>query len=191
MRRSWLMLVMTSFLAGFDTPAVAASDRAVSVSAGLGLAVPSRQNGQNVPGTGEGGFAQIEYIFRSIDWATPRLYAGGLLTAAQSDCGPGVVPCDVSANIFFAGGKLRLMAPIPYVGPFIEAGIGASAGKLSTRSGQVVDLTGSGVMLHVPLAIGLALGDRHQFEVGFWYLVHPAQKLICGAAAVGLTFDFH
>jgi hypothetical protein len=81
------------------------------------------------------------------------------------------------------------MAPIPYVGPFIEAGIGASAGKLSTRSGQVVDLTGSGVLLHVPLALGLALGDRHQFEVGFWYLVHPAQKLICGAAAVGLTFD--
>jgi hypothetical protein len=35
------------------------------------------------------------------------------------------------------------------------------------------------------------LGDRHQFEVGFWYLVHPAQKLICGAAAVGLTFDLH
>ena len=70
MRRSWLMLVITLSLASFGRPAVAASDRsvsdravpdrAVSVSAGLGVAIPSRQNGQDVPGTGRGGYAQIE-----------------------------------------------------------------------------------------------------------------------------------
>jgi hypothetical protein len=42
-------------------------------------------------------------------------------------------------------------------------------------------------MYHVPVALGLALGERHQFDVAFQYLLHPAQQEFCGAAAVGLT----
>src|SRR5438128_2647440 len=100
------------------------SPRAVGLAAGLGLAFPERQGGQDVSGRGTGAYAEAEYIFRPVHWFTPRLYAGLLLTAPESNCGAGVVPCDVSAKIFFAGAKLRLMAPIPYVGPFIELGFG-------------------------------------------------------------------
>jgi len=41
----------------------------------------------------------------------------------------------------------------------------------------------------VPVALGLALGGRHQFEVAFQYLFHPEQQQVCGAAALGVTLD--
>jgi hypothetical protein len=141
------------------------SPRALSLAAGLGLAAPLRQNGQDVEGDGRGGYAAAEYIFRLKHWFTPRLYAGGLIAPSQSNCGAGVVPCDVSATILFAGAKFRVMAPIPYVGPFIELGLGASAGRISTRSGRQVDVTGEGLMYHVPFALGVAIGRRHEFAV--------------------------
>jgi hypothetical protein len=141
-----------------------------------------------VNGRGSGGYAKAEYIYRRVEWATPRLYAGILLTSPESDCGAGVSPCDVSAKIFFVGGKLRLMAPIPYVGPFFEIGVGASAGRVSTRSGQAVDVTANGVMYHVPVAVGLAIGSRRQVDISFQYLFHPEQKQITGAVAFGIVF---
>ena len=163
------------------------SPRALGLSAGFGFAFPERQGRQDVSGSGTGGYADAEYIFRPASWFSPRLYGGVVFAPPESNCGAGVVPCDVSARILFAGGKLRLMAPIPYVGPFIELGFGASVGRISTRSGQRVNVTGEGLMYHVPVALGLALGARHQFDVAFQYLFHPAQQEFCGAAAVGLA----
>jgi len=165
------------------------SPRALSLIAGLGLAAPLRQQGQDVNGKGTGGYAAAEYIFRLTHWFTPRLYAGGIFAPAESDSCGGVVPCDVSARILFTGAKARLMAPIPYVGPFIELGFGVSGGRISTRSGRQVDVTGEGLMYHVPFSLGLAIGARHQFDVAFEYLFHPEQKQFSGAAAVGLTLD--
>jgi hypothetical protein len=186
-----ILLAVILLLAGAAQAADAddESPRAVGLAAGLGLALPDRQGGQDVSGRGTGAYAEAEYIFRLAHWFTPRLYGGVLLAAPESNCGAAVVPCDVSARIFFAGAKFRLMAPIPYVGPFIELGIGASAGRISTRSGQRVDVTGEGLMYHVPVALGLALGGRHQFEVAFQYLFHPEQQQVCGAVALGVTLD--
>lgn len=90
----------------------AESDRALGIAAGLGVASPQRQNGQDVSGSGLGGYAQVEYVIRWSVWFTPRACSGLLLTSPQADCGAGVTPCDVSAKIVFAGGKFRLMAPI-------------------------------------------------------------------------------
>ena len=187
MRRS-LLTIAIGFTAAFPTVAAAEPVHALQVSAGLGLAAAAPQNGVHENGTGSGGYASVEYVYQRVDWATPRLYTGLLLSTPQSDCGAGVSPCDVSANIFFLGGKLRLMAPIPYVGPFLEAGIGLSAGHISTRSGYAVDVTGSGIMYHVPFALGLALGPRHEYDIAFQYLFHPEQKQFCGAFALGVRF---
>jgi hypothetical protein len=184
-----ILLAVILLLAGAAHAADAddESPRAVGLAVGLGFAVPDRRVGKD--GSGPGAYAEAEYIFRLAHWFTPRLYAGLLLAPPESNCGAGVVPCDVSARIVFAGAKFRLMAPIPYVGPFIELGIGASAGRISTRSGQRVDVTGEGLMYHVPVALGLALGGRHQFEIALQYLVHPEQQQICGAAALGVTLN--
>ena len=56
-------------------------------------------------------------------------------------------------------------------------------------SGQDVDLTSSGVTYHVPASLGLAIGSRHEFEISFQYLFHPAQKQVSGAAALGLVLN--
>lgn len=186
-------LAVVVILAG-AAPAVAAeeeeSPRALSLAAGVSSASATRQNGQDISGRGAGAYAEAEYIFRLAHWFTPRLYAGLVLAPPESDsCGTGVVPCDVSARIFFAGAKFRLMIPIPYVGPFIELGFGGSAGRISTRSGQQVDVTSSGIMYHVPVGLGLALGEGHKFEVAGQVLFHPEQKEACGGLALGVTLD--
>ncbi|HET7788890.1 MAG TPA: hypothetical protein VFL36_23140 [Myxococcales bacterium] len=177
MSRRGRLCAIALALVALGPPARAAgeSDRALGIAAGLGLAAPQRQNGQDVSGSGIGGYAEVEYIIRLNDWFTPRAYSGLLLTSPQADCGAGVTPCDVSAKIVFAGGKFRLMAPIPYVGPFLELGLGSSLGRISTRSGRAVDVTYSGLTYHVPVTLGLALGRRHEFELAFQYLFHPDQ----------------
>jgi hypothetical protein len=176
-------------MAAFPAAAAEESPRAVSVSAGLGFAFPTDQNGHGVPGNGAGAYAEGEYVFRLAHWFTPRAYAGFVYAPPESNCGTNVAPCDVSARIVFAGGKARLMAPIPYVGPFFELGVGLSAGHLSTQSGTVVAHDSTGVFVDVPFALGIAFGDRHQYAFKFDYLFHPEQQQFTGAAALGLSFD--
>lgn len=155
----------------------------LQVSAGLGLAVaeaPPRPLGSGV-------YAAGEYVLRPTTWLTPRFYAGLLFVSPGGDCAEGVTPCEVSSRIGFAGAKARLMAPIPYVGPFVELGLGASIGGLTTRVGTL-DASRSGVILHVPWALGLAVGSRHQVELSFRYLEHPAAKQTNGGMIFGVSF---
>jgi hypothetical protein len=179
-RATWVALC----IAAATGRAAAESDHAMSVSAGLGFAFPSAE----IKGSGEGLYLAGEYVYRRTEWLTPRAYAGLLITRPQGDCGAGPATCDVSAQIFFLGAKVRLLAPIPYVAPFIELGLGASLGHLSTISGNAVDVTSNGIFYNVPFTLGLALGGNHQFELEFTYLFHPEQQQMSGAAAVGLTF---
>jgi hypothetical protein len=162
--------------------------RALKASAGLGLAAASQQGGQTVSGSGKGFYGDVEYVVRPSSWFSPRFYGGLVLAFPASDCGPRVVPCDVSAQYLFGGAKARVMVPIPWVGPFVELGLGASLGRFSTRSGQAVDRRTNGLAYHVPFAIGLALGERRQFEFSFQYLSHPAQEQFSGAIALGVQF---
>jgi len=119
------------------------------------------------------------------DWLSPRAYVGLLLTSVDtSSCG-GFSPCDVSAKIGFAGAKVRFTAPIPYVAPFVEIGLGASAGRLTTRTASR-DQSYAGVTYHIPFAIGLALGRDHTVEVALASLYHHDQDE--GAATISLAF---
>lgn len=158
---------------------------AFGVSAGMGLVAPDGET----PGTGRGFYGELEYVPRPGGWFTPRLYAGALLAGPEGDCGPGVTPCDVSARIGFAGAKVRLLVPVPLVAPFVEFGIGGSAGRFSTRSGQDVDVGRSGVAYHVPVAFGIALGARHTWVVAFRYLFHPELKQFGGGVTLGLELS--
>jgi len=190
MRPSLSCIVLGAVVALTSPPVRAESDHGLVVAGGLGLASPTRQDGHDVAGRGAGGYGAVEYVYGPGEWVTPRLYTGVLLTAADAGCGVGVSPCDVSARIFFLGGKVRLMIPLPYVAPFVEAGLGASAGTISTRSGRLVDVTGGGLMYHLPFAVGLALGARHQYAIAFQYLFHPEQHQVNGAVALGFGFGF-
>jgi hypothetical protein len=169
------------------SPALAdESPHFLHVSAGLGITAPLDEALDDTDADGTGGFGEVEYVYRQVEWATPRAYAGVLLTGANSDCL--LEPCDVTAKIGFLGVKGRLLAPIPYVAPFFELGLGASIGVMTTRAGGIVDIEHSGVMYHIPFTLGLALGPHHEFELSFQYLFHPEQRQFGGAVAIGIGF---
>jgi hypothetical protein len=158
----------------------------LEIFAGMGL---SSSDWSGAPGGGTGVYARVEYLPWRDSWFTPKVYSGMLFTRPDGDCGLGVTPCDVSSRIGFLGGAARLMAPVPYFGPFVELGVGASVGQMATRSGPAADLRWSGVTYHVPWAVGVAFGSRHEYEVALQYLVHPDQHQTSGAVALGFGFQ--
>src|SRR5690349_15124355 len=103
MRPSSCLVVLSAVAALYSPPVRAEPDHGLIVQGGLGLSAPSRQDGRDVLGTGTGGYGEVEYVYKPGGWVTPRLYTGVVLTTADSNCGPGVSPCDVSAKLFFLG----------------------------------------------------------------------------------------
>ncbi len=168
------------------SPALAEDGRFVGISAGLGL---SAVDSSTMDGSGTGAYARADYLPARGTWFTPILYAGLLYTRPEHDCGANVAPCDVSSQLVFAGARFRMMAPIPYVGPFFELGLGGSVGRMTTEVGRTVGVSWSGGTYHVPAAVGVALGSRHQLEIAFAYMFHPLQRQVNGGATVGFVFS--
>ena len=157
------------------------------MSAGLGVSSPT----QDTSGIGTGFYAAGEYVLRTASWFMPKAYAGLLLTSANTtSCDGGAAPCDVSAKIGFVGAKIRLLAPIPYVAPFIEGGVGLSFGVLTTRT-PAADNAPVNFTYHFPIVLGLALGKDPSFELALGYLVHPAAHQVDGAYSLSLSFPLH
>jgi hypothetical protein len=178
-----LTLLVPISAAGEDKDS--AADHHVEILAGLGYTF-TEDSSQN--GSGEGGFLEGEYVFRPHRALSPRLYAGLLMTFPDNESCGTPSHCDVQSKIVFLGAKVRARVPIPWVSPYAEFGLGASAGYLRTLDGLTVDETMRGVAIHLPVAIGLALGRRHEFDVGFNYIFHPAQQQVGGALAFGVAF---
>lgn len=147
-------------------------------------------------GHGLGGSLIAEYPIVPGPWGGLRLYGGGFASTTQeSSCTGGLDPCAISSKLAVVGGKARLLVPIPYVGPYLEVGVGASVGTLETRVGPSGTLAGiderhSGVMVHIPFSLGLAFGSRHQHTLSFDYFAHPGRDHIVGALAVGVGFGW-
>lgn len=155
--------------------------RFLDASIGLGISTPM----EDIDLTGTGFFAKAEYIFGFNKWVGVRPYAGILFTTPDdNEDYPGY---GVSANIFLLGGKGRVALPIPYVAPYLELGLGLSVGNITTRT-PFVDVRRKGVIPHIPVTLGLALGRDHNIEVAFAYYFHPSVKQINGAALIGMSF---
>ncbi|MGH7439079.1 MAG: hypothetical protein ACRENE_25605, partial [Polyangiaceae bacterium] len=158
------------------------------ISAGLGIsgiALPT----QSSNGSGTGFFGEVDYVIKPLSWLLPKAYAGVLFTGADTSSCDGT-PCDVSAKIGFLGGKLRLIAPIPYVAPFIEGGFGVSFGSLTTRTPEADNGTVN-VTYNVPVSAGLALGENQSFEVGLSYLMHPSVGQLDGALDLSIVIPLN
>jgi hypothetical protein len=183
MRRSLAAIAILALAGG---PARAELDHALGLDAGFAVAVPDSDARRN--GGGAGVMLMAEYVKWPGNWFSPRGYAGAVFTSPTPTCDAGVSPCDIRANLFFLGAKFRLLLPIPYVGPFLELGVGASAGHMAARVGQSLDIDTSGVFLDLPFAFGLALGQEHRFQLAFQFLFHPGESINTGALCIG--FDF-
>jgi hypothetical protein len=98
-------------------------------------------------------------------------------------------PTDEKAEskAFLLGGKARVRAPIPWVAPYIEIGIGTSIGKFETLT-AFDNIDKSGLIYHIPISLGLELGRNNNVDLGFAYYLRPSVEQYTGAFAVGITF---
>jgi hypothetical protein len=127
-----------------------------------------------------------EYWAEPYSWLQLRGYLGYLGTSTDQEHCQLVGGCDVSEDIGFVGGKLRLLAPIPFVAPFIELGLGLSFGTIhATDVG--VDRTTNGATYDLPFGFGLSLGPKQNVDVGISYLFHLDARAFGGTLSIGLT----
>lgn len=161
----------------------------INVNAGLGLVAPDDDSEL----TGDGFYAQAEYVWSPTSWFGLRPYAGLVIASGESDkadiAQTGVKEY-IRSNAFMLGGKVRLAAPIPYVAPFFETGVGMSIGSFRTYT-QYTHLKKSGALLHIPVSFGLAIGRKHSTEIKFTYYFHEAPEQYSGAIAVGFTIPLN
>jgi hypothetical protein len=137
---------------------------------------------------GGGLYLQGEYIIGLKSWFSIRPYAGAIFESVDKDQNLQNQPqYKVTTNAFLMGGKVRLCAPIPWVAPFIEGGIGTSIGKFKTFTPNV-NFNKSDVLLHIPFSIGLAVGRHNNFEIGISGYFHPAAKQSTAVFALGYNF---
>lgn len=159
-------------------------ERSIDVSIGLGLSAPYEE----VDVYGTGFYAQGEYVLSPANWVDFRLYTGLILTKMNKDEAE-IVQAGYrsTANAVLFGGKARITAPIPWVAPYVEIGLGASIGSFETFT-YYTQIDERGLFFHIPFSLGLELGPQHNVNLEFTYYFHPSLEQFAGAAAVGLSF---
>ncbi|EPR72105.1 hypothetical protein ADIWIN_2944 [Winogradskyella psychrotolerans RS-3] len=130
---------------------------------------------------------QGEFVLKVSSWFELRPYAGVIITNSNGeDLNNNPTDEIAESKAFLLGGKARLRAPIPWVAPYLELGIGTSIGKFQTFT-YYDDIDKGGIIYHIPFAIGLELGKNNNVDVGFTYYFQPSVKQFVGAMAVGIT----
>ena len=155
----------------------------IHASAGLGYVYPTEEE---VDVSSSGFYAQAELVWSPLSWVGARPYVGFISSSGDTTLN-GEVIGRVKSNAFMIGAKIRIVAPIPYFAPFLEAGFGVSAGSFETKT-MLVDVRKNGLTPHVPYSIGVAVGRRHNIEIKLTYYEHYELHQFNGAAAVGFTF---
>ena len=120
-------------------------------------------------GLGGGGYVKVAYAYALTEWLSPRAYAGFDITGRGLHCDS----CDLRSALGFGGLAVRLTAPIPWIAPFVEGGIGAAFGTIHTKVDNYVDATYHGGYVQVPFSLGLSVGHHHQADVVLGVLYHP------------------
>ena len=135
----------------------------------------------------DGLFLQGELVLKVLSWVELRPYAGIIYTSSG-----GNEPLDdiVTSKALLLGGKTRVRAPIPWVAPYVEIGMGTSIGKFETLT-PFDNIERSGLIYHIPFSLGLELGRRNNFDLGFTYFFQPTVEQYAGAVAIGLTFPLN
>ncbi len=153
----------------------------VNISVGLGISAYDEE----VDFSGTGFYVQSEYVHAPKKWLGLRPYIGLILTSGDDNTA--FPNSDVSTNALMIGGKTRILAPIPWVAPYIELGIGTSIGSFKTLT-PFTNISKSGLVAHIPFSIGLAVGKDNGVDIAFTYYYHPSIDQFAGAAAFGLSF---
>ncbi|WP_460219509.1 hypothetical protein [Psychroserpens sp. MEBiC05023] len=180
----YFTLLCFSFLLCKNVNAQPQTGKFINASIGFGVSAPY----EDVDISGYGFYAQGEYVIAISKWFGVRPYAGLILTSEDnSDLEINEAGYKVTSKAFLLGGKFRVAIPIPWVAPYLETGIGASIGSFETITPET-NLEQKGVLLHIPVTLGLALGRKHNWDFAFTYYMHPSVEQFAGAAAIGFSF---
>lgn len=180
-----LILIFTLF---FSNQANAQTEgRFIKASIGFGSSTSDYEEENPEVIDGFGFYTQGEYIIGLTRWFSVRPYAGAIFTSTDDDKIKNPQGYKVETNAFLLGTKVRLCAPIPWVAPFIETGIGASIGSFKTYTNYVNEKK-SGVFAHIPIGLGLALGRKNNIEIEVSFYSNLSTKQSFGGFAAGYSF---
>uniref|UniRef100_UPI004049E65B hypothetical protein n=1 Tax=Gelidibacter sp. TaxID=2018083 RepID=UPI004049E65B len=176
-----LILILTSNL----VKAQFIKEKLINVQVGYAISFPY----ESVDDIADDGFfLQGELVLKAASWFELRPYAGLILTNSNgTDLNNNPTLEKAESKAFLIGGKARIRAPIPWVAPYIELGLGASIGKFETFTAYT-DINKNGVIYHIPFAFGLELGKNNNVDLGFTYYIQPSVEQFAGAFAFGITF---
>ena len=163
-------------------------EKSINVQIGYGLSAPNNSVDNIVD---DGFFTQGELILKIASWLELRPYAGLILTSSNGkDLYENPTNEKAESKALLLGGKARVRAPIPWVAPYIEIGIGTSIGKFETFT-AFDNINKSGIIYHIPFSLGLELGKNNNVDLGLTYYFQPSVKQYVGAFAVGITFPLN
>lgn len=183
LRLNYLVLISIVFLFSNLTNAQPNTSKAIDVNLGYGVSFPN----DNIEIYGNGFYLQGEYVLPLTSWFGLRPYTGVLMTWPEKDnMLTNMRNYKVSSKAFLLGAKARLVAPIPWVAPYVESGYGASIGTFETFTPYTA-IEKSGIVAHIPLTPGLILGPDRNFDFAFSYYYYPAVEQVSGALAIGLS----
>ncbi|QVY67236.1 outer membrane beta-barrel protein [Polaribacter sp. Q13] len=179
-----LMIVLTSNL----VEAQFIKEKSINAQIGYGISAPYNSIDEVAD---NGFFIQGELVLKVASWFELRPYAGFILTNSNGkDLNDNPTNEKAESKAFLLGGKARVRAPIPWVAPYVEIGIGTSIGKFETFT-AFDNIDKSGIIYHIPFSIGLELGKNNNVDLGFTYYFQPSVQQFAGAFAVGITFPLN
>ena len=179
-----LLIVLTSNLA----EAQFIKEKSINAQIGYGVSVPFNSVDEIAD---SGLFLQGELVLKVASWFELRPYAGFISTSSSGkDINDKPTNERAESKAILLGGKARVRAPIPWIAPYFEIGIGTSIGKFETFT--VIDnIDKGGIIYHIPLSLGLELGKNNNVDLAFSYYFQPSVKQFVGAFAVGITFPLN
>lgn len=183
-----ILLLSILFFSATIAQAQFIKEKSISVQAGYGISAPEISVDRVASG---GFFAQGELVLKVTSWLDFRPYIGFVITNSDGNNLNGN-PSDEMAETKAAllGGKARLRAPIPYIAPYIEIGMGTSIGKFETLT-AFDEVDKSGIIHHIPFSLGLELGKNHSVDLGLTYYFQSPVEQYIGAIAVGVRFPLN
>jgi hypothetical protein len=175
-----LIIILNSYLAESQF----IKEKSINAQIGLGLSASNNSIDEIVD---VGFFVQGELVLKIASWIALRPYAGLILTNSNGkDINNNPTDQKAESKALLLGGKARVRAPIPWVAPYIELGIGTSIGKFETFT-TFDNIDKSGIIYHIPFSFGLELGRNNNVDLGLVYYFQPSVEQYVGALAVGIT----
>ncbi len=178
------LIILGLVLVSFAGRAQNNAETFINAQIGLGITAPY----YSVDEIADNGlFLQGEYGIRLRSWVQFRSYIGFISTHSNgTDMYDNPTTEMATTKAILLGAKGRIRAPIPWVAPYLEAGIGASVGKFETFT-TFTDIQKKGIAYHIPVSLGLELGRNHGVDLGISYYFMPTIEQFAGAAAVGIS----